>query len=378
MTKFNHKVKLRLFQFIVWTLSLAGLAIQSYYITEQYARYDTVTTVSYGRPSNYTSPKMIVCFPKLARKMSMSNVSSFSPNIVNPGSIFDRYDIRTRLGDLRAIKHRVMFEVFIKRDDLCYSAVAKDTDQVKKLDMLNGDPTLFGILFEKRTINCLHSAPSEDPVMFYLHSNQTFYEDRFSFVRLMMTEDGADVTYSRIDEIRKPPPFETNCTRYDQKYGFESQAHCFAICMEQSPLYRYQQLKATFIRPDEIKKYDLKDTSWLDKEVQCQDQCKSPDCVKHYFIPTLMATSARHGDVLNQAVNSTTNLTLSFDDRRNVFPLALLAPPGSDMTYEAKPKISLIDYLTYISSCANFWLGFSPLVFLLTNGQLRNLFGLAE
>ena len=145
--------------------------------------------------------------------------------------------------------------------------------------------------------------------------------------------------------------------------------------MAKSPLYRYKELDADKrLNLTTIPTYDLTDHNWTKHEDSCMDRCRAPDCVRTNFVPTLMATSARHGEVLRNTADTTTNKTMTMTQQKTIFPLVLLAPPIPDMTYEAKPKITLIDYLTYISSCANFWLGFSPLVFFLTNGTLRKLF----
>ena len=200
MAAHPKQLKWRLFQLLVWTLSLIGLTIQSYYITAQYASYDTVTTVSYGRPSVYMAPKMVICFPNLARDLSTQN-STTSP--YDASTVFFRIQKRTRYGQFVSMKRNHNYEIFIKRDDLCYSVVPMDTDSVDMKILVNGDPSLYAIMFSKRIIRLVQTTPSNrssDPVMFYLHSNQTFYADSFCFVWLMTDGDGADVTYTKIEE----------------------------------------------------------------------------------------------------------------------------------------------------------------------------------
>lgn len=143
-----------------------------------------------------------------------------------------------------------------------------------------------------------------------------------------------------------PSPFVTNCSHYEMKYG--SRPECFDSCIYRTLEKMNQFPVDLFWDEDLIKKnnftqefhYKRGFTSNMNR-LKCQPDCAQEECVQEFF-----QVSKSH----------------DYGARNTGKHLLMVHPPLSyelQVTYCARMRLE--EYLIFIGSTLNFWIGFSML-----------------
>lgn len=157
-------------------------------------------------------------------------------------------------------------------------------------------------------------------------------------------------------------PYKSQCFNYKPK-GLESQGHCFQNCLMNStrvniedtrllnlfviPYPGYQAIESMTTdvkctRSNDENRTQYSKRCFLLLRKSCSHICKQYDCIHETFNPVFYIHS--------------------FDSKAQ---LILRSPVDYSTIVTYTPQIDLIEFITYALSCISFWLGWSPLEFLI-------------
>ncbi|KAI1301391.1 hypothetical protein HDE_03047 [Halotydeus destructor] len=359
---------------VSWILVAIGSIVQIGYISEQYFAYETVSEVSIGKETQIVPPKMIMCMEAEAAARNATEyeriISSYSDEMTVGAILDNSYDIEELIQyyyvhDADSYTFRKYYYIgsllkskkFLKRNSVCYSFYLDASVKFPEHYLTNGlqMPRIFAV---KMRADFLANSTFD---IFYMHpSNLDFHgkSNRFGennrFVTNKTTGEGNNnwviFTYSRITRKYLGPPYTTNCLDYTEK-GFQSRGHCFESCLTKASIRElnfvpfsvssYESLNVTLMdvthNNDDIVMDKLRKL-----ERDCSERCKQKDCFKMEYTPKLIST-----------IKDTNSVVVE-----------LYSPNEPGIQSVSKPKITLIDYVTYVLSCLGFWFAFSPLVFM--------------
>lgn len=160
----------------------------------------------------------------------------------------------------------------------------------------------------------------------------------------------ATLTYSYIDNTRLPPPYDTNCDRYDN-YG-NQQDYCLSQCLQNATMAAFGLLPFTEIIEESAvsaANYDTKiinNLNWRNAtfsamlksfEYDCGTRCYKPNCHERLFMTQLSTTS-----IYETSISFRVNLPQT---------------PNYVIVYQ--PLMLFYEYATYVLSCFGIWFGIS-------------------
>lgn len=367
-----------LWPLFAWTFSLFGLVLQVYYISDQYFDYDTVTELAFSRSNKLKPPKVILCFPQACalNQVVAANRTFWSMTVkelfeasYSPDDLTDQYRIHSNTsygsehqGHDNLSDTYISSTKFLKRNHICYSFQLNLDIEFYEHHLTN---SFLSPRFYMMSLNA-----TKLPCAFYMYymtgPGQGFYGKSNSFAEVNRriindtTKEGTKnwvvMSYIRFHRTLKGPPYRTNCLDY-RTVGFKSRGHCFESCLTKQSIKTLG--KVPFSVTTEVA-IDLPLITWLDDrnasfakqlqslEMYCSRQCKRKDCVIDEYVPVVLDTS------------KSTRITYE-----------LYPPTQPDISSHLKPKITLIDFVTYLLSCVSFWLALSPLSFLLDNNYVK-------
>lgn len=160
-------------------------------------------------------------------------------------------------------------------------------------------------------------------------------------------------SYDHIEIEQLEYPYSTNCFHYTN-VGLRSQSHCLSNCYEYHYYKTFNQTINQVYADTEhdlpFKKVMTGDLTVRDKNNHnlkisnhCLIQCTREDCKKTFFSPLFVSQNSGEPKIVKIEID-------------------IPSSPTANITY--KPRIFLIDVVTYVLSYVSFWLGWSPLGFL--------------
>lgn len=238
----------RQYNALIWALVSIGCGLQLYYISDQYFHYYTVTQVSINRSYYIKIPKIILCFPNIIAKagdfapINTEGRGVVSSNHPRPRDIVREIRIREQAdsGVEEFDKRKYDVKMLTKRKKLCYVIELTHLREFNPEPLKDGDPTMFAIIFDYEKVAELvekgKSTTQEQitevrqPILYMHPSDKQFYGERFTGIIVDMSVRGVDVTYSYYKTKLEKKPYKTNCTNYNETFGYESKEHCAYQC----------------------------------------------------------------------------------------------------------------------------------------------------
>lgn len=392
---------------------LIGNAFQLYWISSQYFRYDISTNVQLLTPDRVDPPVVTMCFDLIRvikwsamsdeERMSMLKVDGnyivpqleeqegnitikniemavFSSNLLEMTNLMIRIQSKFNSSEL--------FRVTLKGSDM-FRLVWLYNPVKKNLDIVSMDNNLLEIecfmranqkcyLFDvkkpswasnlsysgirKQSLNTKNNLASywfHEEVVWNL--NEAIYIlsarghssrlDINAFLKLpMKAKVGYTLTYNEYRSSLLPPPYATMCRNYS-KEGLVSKGGCYETCLRRLSLKRMGILHpALAIFPNETRKTAHVMTLYADKfankvdvsqEVDniCTEECGQRDCSTVLYAPRYLVSQR-------------------ITDRPRISQYITLTPI---VEADCLEQISLIQFITDISSSFGFWLGMSAI-----------------
>lgn len=351
---------------------------QIYYISEQFFTYETSTHVIIDKMKIITIPKVYIHIPASTlfkdNKKCVKGEYCTTKNVLDyfSNNTFINHHFTPKIGDIFSVcfirstvtglqipcNHTKAMEKSTTSRSLLYSVQYDETNSIKSKLLVEYDVLYF--LKLNFTDN-----PSVTEADLILHSqgqdlNQVdsyvSYKINFSYTE---TFPVISFRYDHHQINGLEYPYDTDCFDYST-IGFKSKTHCIVLCCEFN--YRTNMNKSSQFIVSKTP-YDIPirnvvaggnmSCSSLDGNrecgskirANCQNACYRDDCIKHFFMPKQSYT------------------TYSSSNGKNL-QILLRAPNQLTTSITYKPRISLIDFITYLLSCISFWLGWSPLGFL--------------
>lgn len=211
--------------------------------------------------------------------------------------------------------------------------------------------------------------------VFMKPNNVDVYNEEISPISLPLRENNLasyDISYSYTKNTLLTTPYDTNCFNY-KTVQLDSQANCFENCVLYAATRNHIEPKTIITRKSVdhepikvmVSNYNCKLNitefqgreelkCFLQLSQICNEICKKRDCIKEIFL-------AKLEDVFHQSMGEFSSRTFrEATIRLQVKPLNSLSVIVTHL-----PRITPVDYITYLLSCVSFWLGISPLSFLL-------------
>lgn len=400
-----------LFIKLIWIVSflsiLAGYVLLSWQVSREYFEYRTSShVVIKDQPEEIKSPALVVCF-----QWAIDNASlAYSRRL---GDLFTNYfndendtwtvarvraprippnkDIRYESKKyLLKDKYCLYFNVLnhFKLEDVTSSRYS-GLPLTYLLD-LTTDPIYSGYtaaLGSKKKHKCASK--------FLFISLVTDQSSLPNFRKQEVTQeaciDGTPVyaitmSFSSMVNVRLPPPYDTNCLNYRKEgreggIGYLSSHECYAHCLQaetqkwnvvpdmaiidrkeyegsdaylahgiiyDNPAFDLNLLSGENISKDLQDMYVILTREWKGITKSCQDSCSRPDCWIEDISPEIL-------EVITDENYNDENYTFTW----LTFEQGL--PSQSNIEVSTVPKQNLLNYVIYMLSSLNFWIGFCPL-----------------
>ena len=356
MTK---KISRKKYHVIVWFLILIGFTLQVYYVSEQYFKFDTVTSISFNYADNVSLPKFVHCFAAneyetiKEAKVDLQQ----SPHQLHQMVIV----VDTCKENSYIVNVTIVEEKFLRDHRICYS-IDIELEQFDIRCLASNSVVAYLYLNQTLLEQVLNHSSSTVMSLYMQPKNLVFRRPMYKSLSLNTAKKGSDVSYTYHREELLSWPYATDCVNYQ---GYESQDHCLIECkrefLQKLDMFPIDLVifNHSYFESDDIKVFPKFAQETALKSVQCPEKCRFRDCVREEYSPTLSPSSGL------------VDLVGDIEEADSRFGLLITVPFQPQMVTRSKPKITLIDYLTYIASCLNFWLAFSPLV-LMTNEFILN------
>lgn len=189
------------------------------------------------------------------------------------------------------------------------------------------------------------SLNDEDPYLnAYVHDSNTYPHgiDHTMFPEVINRgNEEKQVSFQKISSHYLPPPFHTKCTDDYASRGLESRAHCIESCMEERV---HQDFNCTYFgktivhMTDKTRICNFKGDDYqklMSHSKECQELCPL-SCYTNNYLPILASSYA--------ASPKTYVIFIKID-----YPT---------ISVELSAKLTLLEYLIYITSCSGLWFGF--------------------
>lgn len=364
------------YSLICWLISSTGLIWESSSLSSDYFKYETINQLFITRPTVITPPALDMC-SQLAnywvenrnqtvndflRQSSPVNQVMWAVDHRVPPTFEYKFHFQAPINPMNVIK----IEKYLKNKFGCYSFQLQPNYSTEfNYHHLTND-------FNKPIIYTIHILPQSSfgqltsfwyPFM-HPSTARGFYQQEDNFIEvywprivwinktvpLPPVNRILEFSYKLFTSNLLPPPFDTNCKNYTFHQqsstinNFDSQAHCIESCYNDT-VYRVFGLVSTTIPAYEATNH-IRFRWWSPEyrlyEEECINKCPQSDCLKEDFIPIILATG------------------------KSFIPqIKLYATNAPIIQQESVPKLRLLEYIIYILSCVSFWLGLSPLEFLL-------------
>lgn len=204
-------------------------------------------------------------------------------------------------------------------------------------------------------------------LVFMKPNDMDVYDEEMSYIELPIRKGIPtmyDISYSYTKSSLLTAPYDTDCFNYKTR-ALDSQAHCFENCLQfacnqnditPEPVITrnvaHQKPTKVMVTNYDCKLNDTKETQVkmeciLELRKACKIICLKRDCTKEIFLAKLEGAYEWQVGV-----------------GRN-FRLAVKPLNSLSVIITHIPRIYPVDYITYILSTVSFWLGISPLSFML-------------
>lgn len=366
---------------LAWTLSLSGCIWQAIYITTDYLAYGSVSAANMKRPLTLKAPAVAVCFKRefLVQTTSNDEVRTVrdwfeqTPKVSQLPILLEVHSLTTfttewypkpTVGQTKGddydhpFRAHIRMSKFLKQGFVCYSIRLVTTREYPYYLVTNSylDPKYYSLYlnatyFPDNRIVYIYTYPSH--LQFYGISD-TFTKHERTFPDTGNSTDrtlnAITLTYAHYMVDRLEYPYITDCFDY-ATVGFQSKGHCYDSCLTNLTIARLKKVPFDVLINEPIDYQivghnDHRNETFKnilrDLEAVCRESCKRSDCRKEEFVPKLISATVNESIVVELYVSN---------------------DPYFKNTEKA--KISLVEFLTYISSVFGFWISFSPLGLLL-------------
>ena len=361
---------------IYWLFAIVGCAAQIYQISRQYFAYDTVTELTITRPTYVQPPAVLICSrykDLVINDRMMERVSSEAQNqnltireIFSVTPTTDELITRCKrhssntYNDLPLIRNcskYFMLEKVFKQNQICYSYDIGSNHTFEYRYLTNGysgadyfEIHLNSSFLKKSKYMTYYLIPSR---MEFRGLSGNFVENYRSLVNSSVgNRNFVTLSYSVFRSKLLEQPYKSNCLDYKTN-GFQSAAQCYEYCVGNRSLQSFNKTSFSIMTSEDDETVDYQSLAESDLslisnnqklanlEQQCQSKCSKADCVSADFVPKIISAES------------------------SKFPgFELYASNEPEIITMFKAKISFVDYLSFALSCTGFWLGFSPLSFL--------------
>ena len=380
------------YSFVCWMISSSGLSYQVTSLSIKFFKYETISQLFIARPQLITPPALDMCSQLRNYWVEKLNqtIKDFLDQTSPPDTVMVAVDYRKppnydyRFHFDSKIDPREVIEVrkYLKNKFVCYSFQLKPQYAIKldyhRITNDFSEPILWTIHINPRNFVGYKTAFW----YIFMHSSTELanYQEGNNFIEvywptiskinktvLIPVNRIIALSYKLYQSELLPPPFNTKCYNYKSNQSkFDSQAHCFETCYNETIYSVFNLVSSTIptFEPTHHKRFLLWKPEYRLHEKNCSIKCPRTDCIKNDFIPTIVS------------------LGKSF---RPQFKLYATNTPT--IRQRTVSKIDLTEYIIFVLSCINFWLGLSPLEFLLkvksfkknnktncVNGNNNNLF----
>ena len=367
---------------IFTVLCTIGLFVHTYDLSANYLAYRTVSTAQVSLPGRVPVPGFSICFSweeiiditqvqmnivktdlwRYHENVSLEQMFKSTPAI---DQIFDQCyiqfpnDPRSLLFKGNECLNYFDINKFFAIENLCYRFIPKFNgsyvfhnganaflfqgmiyDLILDLTTFNKSKIIRGIVHQYFGYPRLSISAS---VLSYRYISSNIPLNRFRF------------TYNNIRTSRLPPPYDTSCSRYNDKKGQRGQRDCYSQCVISRCLNHLNKFPYPLIVGDDE---DFDGQGWnfgylnnrhfenetvrslmSEFETYCQRICSKPNCEDEISLTNMY----------NQNPYAR---GLSF---------RVYVPRSANVILIYKPNMILLDYLTLVLSCFGTWLGLSIL-----------------
>lgn len=353
-------------QIVYYTLALIGCLWQLFDISQEYLAYDAVTQLTIRRPKRIIPPSLVICIdyvsllnettkPRVAN-LTLDNILDISPEYDKLTTNCSRHE--TDGYAWHEVNCSSAFKVtkFVKQGYTCYDYTLSSNASISYRHLTNSfyTPHVFRIIWDPLLITQVNY------MTFYMKSPSrqlrgncdAFAENTRDIVDAKTGESEQNAvwfTYATFNSVLLPLPYKTRCRNYTDS-GFKSQEHCYEKCVRNLAVQEINKMpfsirvtrttqyrNLTVISGTDIENVTLaKQLSNLEK--RCDLNCESPDCNEQDIVPRIIANAK------------------GFKPEFTVY-----ASNEPDITTRFKPKVTMVEFLTYVLSIVGCWLGISPL-----------------
>lgn len=360
-----------LWTIVAWLISIAGAILQSYYISDQYFRYETVTQVTVSPPSLIRPPKLSICSipplslrdypPRLLQEVLSNCKLNISAKVYKyeHGHDFNEYfsNDDNVLSNGAYLKH----QLFCQTIDVNFNFTNYRRTNYKDPSMLyelSISDSLSGHVILSNNVNSFVYGGSHELTFYGKDNSPVLVRKVSNDLRYQSFRIG--LSYSRYRTSMLRYPYHPRCEDYRLTHNVESQAHCFDKCVLEEGRWKIE-MTSPFVLIDNS---SVENPTFL-KERLFRNSASST--AKEEKFATLRQIEANcHNKVcaFSDCKKDSYILSLVYKELATTPGIAMFEPDRPDIITIFTPKISGIDYITYVLSCLGFWFGFSPLMFL--------------
>lgn len=361
-------MKFIFFKLIFHTLCLSGCLWQVSNITTQYLNYETITQLDIIQPVYISAPILTFCFyldqfPKGKRSSKTHLIFNSVPDNNSIGKLTEIHHSSTH--NPRGISYTTNYlnvTLSIKKFSVCYSIDIHEKYNRFKYEQIvqrNTNPRFY--IFKMPKSFPFHKLSI---ITIYLSSRQDHFHGPTSAVLevnrgiprqgALASGNNIALTYSSYISKRLPPPYKTQC--FDYRFlKFDSQKHCLQTCYLNNSLALKSPMPGfVMISADKIRHHNLSIVMSSQRtnltlrrlhdqiSATCDQKCSRSDCYEQELVAKLVKRDASY------------------------FPtLDFFVPDSPSIVSTYVPKLDFIQFTILGLSCIAFWLGFSPLTFIL-------------
>ncbi|KAI1304886.1 hypothetical protein HDE_01648 [Halotydeus destructor] len=350
--------------------------------------FDTVTHVSYLLPQNITIPKLVFCEPikfhLLRMPVNSQNIGQYTPSAILRASDNSTHMIDSVITDIEDVVkfynrskdpcHEMPFEIerFTKHGDVCITLRFKPASEIRQ-------PTdthipLYRHMYTTKLNTILSPVVAEDGNrtkvrwLYFAHAPEKKCYGNYDPYITRFTQQPHDIylglTFSYMKVKLMGWPYKSKCIDYKVKRNLESQAHCYEECYKAAALAKTGYLPSTLLGEESdtviLAKPNCNETiCFKDIRFRCGEECQYPDCLSEKFVIEQLWEEA----------------SPSNDSTRRRTEIALHPPQRPMTSVKEEPKVSTIDFISFLLGAFGFWFAFSPLVYLTTSEKAGRVIG---
>jgi hypothetical protein len=378
MDEKNFEISSKIIRITFFIICLTGCLYQTYKICENYFSFEINTYVRYEDEDKISLPAITVCIKKhfLIREKYLSQFSSreeslnytaidlYLNTLTNKEQFNAIYSAKEVFNNSCNVMKTMAFngsQIQIKCDLI--SPIRQSIDYYKScftfFSQLNGenndryyidyDLSIKNYWAEEFGIRVNLNIPQ---LFLFLHSRHEMITDSFEDNRVNITfiPHYTSITKYHITKVQlMPKPYKTSCVDY-KKFGYRSRYDCILKCRINYYRKNFKGWPGIYLTDDSSDEYMLnvleillKNES-LDLELGklCRKFCGIKiDCFREYF--------------------SFTESRIEYDANSTIF---IYPPNFPSLIFEHSPKMQLEQFICFIASIVNLWVGLSILMLL--------------